>query len=114
MSKNGLVYGKHAIHENKELEEGFEIWTNSWSCRAFFMASEVAIDINKNISKKFMILREKLLENILDKFWSQNHFIKTIKTNGDIIEGKVISIIAPVWAGIITEKEKMRKISELP
>lgn len=111
IKENGLAYGIHAVHENQEVEKGFEIWTNSWTCRAFQLFGKVMKDLNKkSLASKFEERHRQLLDNILDKMWNGKHFIKVIKPNGQIIDGRLISIIAPAWAEIIPDDSpEMRK-----
>lgn len=107
MHGNGLVYCKHAVHENPDLEDGYDIWTNSWVCRSLKELSYVARAKGENKkSEEFMQEYKALLYNMIDKFWNGKHFIKCIKRNGMIIDSPDISMITPAWAGIISLKDK--------
>ena len=107
MQKNGLIYGKHAIHENKYLEEGFEIWTNCWAVKGLKSAVRIASVLNKDFDN-WEEKSKKLKKKILDKFWDEKNetFIKTIKLDGERFSSPDISMVSPVWLGLIPIKDK--------
>jgi GH15 family glucan-1,4-alpha-glucosidase len=107
---NNLVSGRHAIHENYEVEEGFEIWTNSWTCKAYKELSEVARQIKKDKISKILEKRyDELLDAILTKMWNKNHFIKCIKPNGNKVDSVDVTMISPAWSGILPSHNKKIK-----
>ncbi|RLJ07685.1 MAG: hypothetical protein DRP12_01775 [Candidatus Aenigmatarchaeota archaeon] len=104
LKENGLVYGMHAIHESQEIENGYEIWTNCWTCQAFRLSSEVFSKIGRpGTARRLGQTAKQLYEKIMEKFWNGKHFIKCIRPDGSIVDGKIISIIAPAWSGILPD-----------
>ena len=106
---NTLIYSHHAIHENKHLERGYDIWTNSCCCRAFKDFAELAEKRDKILAKKLRKEYKKQLKAIKKEMWNGETFLKTLKIDGREFSEPDISMISPIWQGIIKPKSRKAK-----
>jgi len=107
-SKTGLIKTERSIHEFYRLENGYEIWTNSAACRAFYDAAETAqIMQNKKQAKQWKKKAEQIKKNINKRLFNKKTgmFIKNSKypTASDI------SQLSPFYFEISNSNKILRK-----
>jgi GH15 family glucan-1,4-alpha-glucosidase len=106
----GLVYTVNSIHENRKLEEGFEIWANSAAVKGLLDASRMAAALGRddlrdawaNSSRRLLA---KMVERLYDK--EQGTFIKVMRRSGERITAPDMSQLAPYYFGIYRDDEAL-------
>lgn len=104
---NGLISTERSIHEFYRLENGYEIWCNSVSCRALFDASEIASVLERKESKLWKSEAEKLKKNILKKMFNKKKgvFVKNLK-HKEIVDSTQLS---PFYFSLTADKKILKK-----
>jgi GH15 family glucan-1,4-alpha-glucosidase len=101
--KVGLVYTTNAIHENKELEEGFEIWTNSAAVRGLLDASRIAGALGySELEEEWARSSKRLLARLVQKLYDEKQgiFLKVLRGSGEKIRAPDITQLAPFYFGV--------------
>ena len=99
----GLVYTTNSVHENRQLEEGFEIWANSAAVKGLLDASKVAAalgrgdlaDVWASSSKRILA---QMVARLQDK--EKGTFAKVLRRSGEKVMAPDMSQLAPYYFGI--------------
>jgi GH15 family glucan-1,4-alpha-glucosidase len=99
----GLVYTINSIHENRKLEEGFEIWANSAAVRGLLDASRMAgalghDDLKDAWASSSRRLLARIVERLYDK--EQGTFIKVMRRSGEKVTAPDMTQLAPYYFGV--------------
>ncbi len=99
----GLVYTTNAIHENRELEEGFEIWTNCAAARGLLDASRMAEAVGlPNLQEEWLGRARALFARIAEKLYDAEAgaFVKVMRRSGELVKAADMSVLAPFYFGL--------------
>ena len=99
----GLVYTTNAIHENRELEEGFEIWTNCAAARGLLDAASMAEAMGRQELREEWVGRARtLLAWVWEKLYDVElgSFVKVMRRSGEVVRAPDMSVLAPFYFGL--------------
>jgi GH15 family glucan-1,4-alpha-glucosidase len=111
----GLVYTANSIHENRKLEEGFEIWANSASVKGLLDASRMAAalghdDLRDAWESSSRRLLARVVETLYDK--EERTFIKVMRRSGEKVSAPDMSQLAPYYFGIYRDDAALAETLE--
>lgn len=110
-STQGLIHTTNSIHENRELEEGFELWTNSAAVRGLQDASRVAgfLGFPKK-EEEWLEQSRLLLARMVGKLYdpSKQVFAKVMRRSGERVWAPDMSQLAPFYFGVFTNETILR------
>ncbi len=111
----GLVYTANSIHENRKLEEGFEIWANSAAVKGLLGASRMAgalghDDLRDSWESSSRRLLARILETLYDK--EEGTFIKVVRRSGEKIAAPDMSQLAPFYFGVYRDDAALERTLE--
>jgi GH15 family glucan-1,4-alpha-glucosidase len=110
--ETGLIYTMCSVHENQDLEEGFEIWANSAAVRGLLDASRIAEVLGRTeyvdkwkegASLLWIALNKKLYDLNLGLF------IKNLRGDGSRIDAPDVAQLSPFYFGLSHDKELLRR-----
>jgi GH15 family glucan-1,4-alpha-glucosidase len=106
----GLVHTTCSIHEERGLEEGFEIWANSASVKGLLDASKIAQALGDRRSAETWLcqaraIRRKIFENLYDA--ESGVFIKNLRMNGTRVDAPDVAQLSPFYFGICADMRIM-------
>ncbi|MBI3022609.1 MAG: hypothetical protein HYY68_02640 [Thaumarchaeota archaeon] len=111
-SSPGLIYTLRSIHENRVLEEGFEIWANCSSAKGLLDASRMAKELGYyELSELWENSSRTLLNNVLEKLYDHDKglFIKGLRPDGTRVESPDISELAPFYFGVCDDRAALER-----
>jgi GH15 family glucan-1,4-alpha-glucosidase len=111
----GLVHTTNSIHENRALEEGFEIWTNSAAVRGLIDASKMAAairsdDLAADWSRRATTLLDSTIERLYDG--ERGIFSKVVRRSGERVTAPDMSQLAPFYFGIFEDPKTLGRTLE--
>lgn len=112
----GLVYTTNAIHESRELEEGFEIWTNCAAVRGLIDASRAAEAMGQSDLQKYWLAKgQRLFANLIEKLYDpdRGYFVKVMRRSGEKVRAPDMSQLAPFYFGIFDNAEVLERTLKL-
>jgi GH15 family glucan-1,4-alpha-glucosidase len=111
----GLVYTSNSIHENRKLEEGFEIWANSATVKGLFDASRIAGALgHDDLREAWEASSRRLLARIVEALYDKEEgtFIKVMRRSGEKIGAPDMSQLAPFYFGVYDDDAALTRTLE--
>jgi GH15 family glucan-1,4-alpha-glucosidase len=108
----GLVYTLNSIHENRKLEEGFEIWTNSAAVRGLLDASRIAEELgHDDLRDAWEASSRRLLARMIERLYDKEagSFVKVMRKTGEKVTAPDMSQLAPFYLGIHRDDDALAK-----
>jgi len=99
----GLVYTTNSIHENRKLEEGFEIWANSAAVKGLLDASRIAGALgHDDLRDAWESSSRRLLAGIVERLYDreQGTFVKVMRRSGEKVTAPDMAQLAPFYFGV--------------
>ena len=100
-----------SIHENRTLEEGFEIWANCAAVRGLLDASRIATALgNEELAEEWKARSGGLLQAITERLYDRDCgiFIKNLRSDGTRISAPDISQLSPFYFGLLSNPTTSR------
>lgn len=102
---SGLVLSHHSVHEYAGIEEGAEVWANSWCARGLADAAAVAEVLQQpaQLASSWRESAERVRRSVLTLLWDgrKGTFAKVLRSNGSIDTNPDVSCLAPAWAHLV-------------
>ncbi len=113
--ETGLIYSANSIHESRELEEGFELWTNSAAVRGLYDASIIAALLGHAQQEQTWLessihLRDSLATKLYDQ--DAGTFIKVMRRSGEKVTAPDMSQLAPFYFGVLGDNAVLSRTLE--
>jgi len=105
--ETGLIYSANSIHESRELEEGFEIWTNSAAVRGLHDASVIAGLLGHTEQEQnWLTCASHLRDSLATKLYDQDTgtFLKVMRRSGEKVTAPDMSQLAPFYFRILEDE----------
>lgn len=111
---SGLVRSRHSVHESAELEDGLDVWANSWCARGLREAGQVAERLGRAAEATALLDDAEELRRATERaFWGGEPAVKTIRADGERIAVADVSTMAPLWAGVVRASHpRARSVAE--
>lgn len=110
-----LVYTANSIHENRKLEEGFEIWANSAAVSGLLDASRIAGALgHESLREAWESSSKRLLSRVLEILYDkeQGTFIKVMRRSGEKLTAPDMSQLAPFYFGVYRDDAALERTLE--
>jgi GH15 family glucan-1,4-alpha-glucosidase len=111
----GLVYTYNSIHENRKLEEGFEIWANSAAVKGLLDASRIAGALgHEGLRESWEGSARRLLARVVERLYDREEetFVKVMRRSGERITTPDMSQLAPYYFGVYHDDVALAKTLE--
>lgn len=111
----GLVYTVNSIHENRKLEEGFEIWTNSAAVKGLLDASRMAAALgHEDLRDAWEDSSRRLLARVVEMLYDKEKgaFIKVMRRSGEKVAAPDMSQLAPYYFGVYRDDAALERTLE--
>jgi GH15 family glucan-1,4-alpha-glucosidase len=111
----GLVFTTNSIHENRKLEEGFEIWVNSAAVKGLLDASRMAGALgHDDLKDAWQSSSRRLLARMIDRLYDeeQGAFIKVMRRSGEKVKAPDMAQLAPFYFGIYRDDGALARTLE--
>ncbi len=108
----GLVFTTNSIHETRELEEGYEIWTNSAAVKGLLDASRMAEAMGRpELQEGWLLRARKLYFNLLEQLYDPERgcFMKVMRRSGERVRAPDMSQLAPFYFGICEKTDVLER-----
>jgi GH15 family glucan-1,4-alpha-glucosidase len=108
----GLIHTVNSIHENRKLEEGFEIWTNSAAVKGLLDASRIAGTLGRNdLGDAWAGSSRRLLARIVERLYDkeQGTFVKVMRRSGEKVTAPDMSQLSPYYFEIYRDDAALEK-----
>ena len=110
--EKGLVHTTNSIHENRTLEEGYEIWTNSAAVKGLLDASRIAGVLGfEEKQHEWMVWSKSLLSRMRTALYDPKDgvFIKVMRRSGEKVKAPDISQLSPFYFGICNDDRMLER-----
>lgn|GEM_PF-1003260 len=111
----GMVYTANSIHENRKLEEGFEIWTNSAAVTGLLDASRIAGALgHEDLRDAWENSSRRLLSRVVEVLYHKEEgtFIKVMRRSGEKVMAPDMSQLAPFYFGVYRDDAALERTLE--
>ncbi len=111
----GLLYTINSIHENRKLEEGFEIWANSAAVKGLLDASRMAGVLgHEDLKAAWEGSSRRLLARMVEKLYDeeQGAFIKVMRRSGEKVTAPDMAQLAPFYFGVYRDDAALERTLE--
>jgi len=111
----GLVYTTNSVHENRKLEEGFEIWANSAAVKGLLSASKMAGALgHDDLRDAWESSSKELLASMVETLYDKEHrtFIKVMRRSGEKVRAPDMAQLAPYHLGIYRDDAALEETLE--
>lgn len=111
----GLIYSANSIHESRELEEGYELWTNSAAVRGLYDASIIAGLLGYSEQEQtWLTSASRLGDSVATKLYDHDkgNFIKVMRRSGEKVTAPDMSQLAPFYFRILEDNAVLSKTLE--
>jgi GH15 family glucan-1,4-alpha-glucosidase len=111
----GLVYTANSIHENRKVEEGFEIWANSAAVRGLLDASRIAGAVGQeDLRDAWESSSRRLLSRVVEMLYDaeEGTFIKVMRRSGERVAAPDMSQLAPFYFGVFRDDDLLERTLE--
>lgn len=111
----GLVYTANSIHENRKLEEGFEIWANSAAVKGLLGASKIAGVLGHDeLRDAWEVSSRRLLARVVEVLYDKEKgtFFKVMRRSGEKVAAPDMSELAPYYFGVYRDDEALARTLE--
>jgi GH15 family glucan-1,4-alpha-glucosidase len=110
-----LVFTVNSIHENRKLEEGFEIWANSAAVKGLLDASRMAGALgHDDLEDEWASSSKRLLARVVEKLYDreQGTFIKALRRSGEKVTAPDMAQLAPYYFGVYRDDAALARTLE--
>ena len=111
----GLVFTTNSIHENRKLEEGFEIWANSAAVKGLLDASRMAGALgHDDLKDAWQSSSRRLLARMVEKLYheEQEALIKEMRRSGEKVMAPDMAQLAPFYFGVYRDDGALARTLE--
>jgi len=108
----GLVQTNCSVHENRSLEEGFEIWANSASVKGLLDAAIMAAELgHRELGREWSGQARRIWGSILERLFDQKSglFLKNLRADGTRVEAPDVAQLAPFYFGLCQDNEILKR-----
>ena len=111
----GLVYTTNSIHENRKLEEGFEIWVNSAAVKGLLDASRIADALGReDLREAWESSSRRLFAKVVEALYDEEEgtFVKVMRRSGEKVAAPDMSQLAPYYFGVYRDDAALERTLE--